>query len=284
MVVCRLSRDSDSWREPRKLAPRMTTSNSSNIRKQKSVTADQCRDFLVAVANAEDKALSAGTRRRFEKRYRDWFPKDILADDFNFQIFIDRLHYHGLSWLTLLPEFGRPSKGEGIARELRSEEKPQNELQWHVAMLREALCEIWKINEIRDARYALGVLWHFTRDYRRWGYSLPPPGVPDWRIRTLAAFDWMDKNLHRLRICTNPECRETRYFVREENSQKYCRKACAERGQELKREEQKRSEPRKRVLSEEAKRAISRAQKKRWRKYRADKELRLKTSTEFLGK
>jgi hypothetical protein len=263
MVLCRPSRDSDWWREPRKLTPRMTTPNSSNIRKQKSVTADQCRDFLVAVANAEDKALSAGTRRRFEKRYRDWFPKDIFADDFTVQIDLDGFYSH--------------------RSDLRSEEKPQTEFQWHVAMLRDELRDIWT-DEISEAQYVLSFVGHHTRKYRRWGNSLPPPGVCDWRIRTLAACDWMAKNLHRLRICTNPECRENRYFVREENSQKYCCKACAERGQELKREEQKRSEPIKRVLSEEAKRAISRAQKKRWREYRADKELRLIGSTEFLGK
>ena len=224
-------------------------------------TADQCCDFLLAVVNAEDRATSQGCRTHFQKLYRDWFPKDMTVDD--------DLGANALR--ALLYAYSIPHMWK--CRKSRVEEKPKTEFQLNVAILRDKLRHVWAstLNQ-RIIRYELMTLRNDIFEYRRGGNSLAPPGAVNWRVRSLAALDWLERNFHRLRICLNPECKATTYFVRKGNNQRYCCPTCYKKGEELKRyEKMRRSEP-KRILSEEARAAISHAQKKRWREYRAEKK------------
>lgn len=225
------------------------------------VTAAECGDFLLAVANAGDRAASPGTRARFEKLYRSWFPKDMNVDDD-----LGARALRALLFAYSIPHIWK-------CQISRVEEKPETEFQLNVAILRDRLRYLWASTlEQRIIRRELMALEDDIIKHRRGGNTLAPPGVVDWRVRSLAALGWLERNFHRLRICLNRECKETRYFVRKGNNQRYCCATCYEKGEELKRREKmRRSEP-KRILSEEARAAISHAQKKRWRKYRAEKK------------
>jgi hypothetical protein len=45
------------------------------------MTPDECRDFLVALANAADRSESAGVRKKFTSLYHKWFREDVDDDD-----------------------------------------------------------------------------------------------------------------------------------------------------------------------------------------------------------
>lgn len=222
-------------------------------------TADQCRDFLLAVVNAEDRAGSAGARARFEKLYRTWFPNDMAGES-------DAV---ANAVRVLLSAYSAPQMWK--CERSRSEEKSTTEFHLNVAVLRDELRYIWAANSQRGAKNELVILRNDVLEYRRGGNDPAPEGTVDWRFRTLSALDWLEQNLHRIRICLNPECNETTYFVRETSNQRFCCATCWEKAEELRRREKMRLSQPKRILSDEAKGAISDAQKKRWRKYRTHK-------------
>lgn len=225
-------------------------------------TADQCRDFLLAVVNAEDRARSAGTRARFEKLHRTWLPNDMAGES-------DAV---ANAVRVLLSAYSAPQMWK--CERSRSEEKPTTEFHLNVAILRDNLRHIWAANSQRSAKNELVIVRNDVLEYHRGGNDLASEGTVDWRFRTMSALDWLEQNLHRIRICLNPECNETPYFVRATNNQRFCCATCWENAEEIRRREKMRLSEPKRVLSNEAKAAISHAQKKRWRKYRVAKKRR----------
>jgi len=240
----------------------MAASKSSKC--ENTPTADQCRNFLLAVVNAEDRAASTGTRARFEKLYRAWFPTDMTGEPSAVANAVR----------VLLNAYSAPQMWK--CEKSVSEEKPTTEFHLSVAILRDKLRYIWAATNPRSAKNELLMARNDVLEYRRGGNDLAPEGTVDWRFRTLSALDWLDQNLHRIRICLNPECNETTYFVRETNNQRFCCATCWERAEELRRREKIRLSEPKRILSTEAKSAISHAQRKRWRKYRDQKKRRSK--------
>lgn len=238
------------------MAPGRDAQNPSKSGNQKNPTAVEIRDFLLAVVNAEDRGKSRGSRNRFRTMYRDWFPADMKGEN------------AANALRVLLLAYSAPQMWK--CRDSVNLEKPQTEFLLHVAILRDRLCYVWaKSSSVNDARHELISLRHDTLEYRKKAYTAQTESEDSWRVRTLEACDWLENNLHRLLICKNPECSESPHFVREEKNQKYCCTPCSERTQELRRSGRLRHSEPKRVLSETAKSSISRAQKRRWREYRA---------------
>lgn len=224
-------------------------------------TAEEVREFIVAVVNADERVESEGTRKRFSNLYRDWFPEELeghLAKD-HLQL---QLTIHYMPQMASRMWWCRSSV-EG--------EQPTTWFGLHVAVWRDRFQAIWQLaseKNLQKAKALAGDLLAEMRQYRRPAKS---NGSEPWRVRTLAACEWLAQALSRLRICKNPGCSERRYFIRDEKDQKYCSPLCADRGHELLRLERIKAsgvKP-KRVLSPEAREAIAKAQRERHAKTRA---------------
>ena len=219
------------------------------------MSASEYREFLLSVVNAEDRAESAGTRARFAKLYRGWFPPDFRGE------------HAANAARVFLKAYSIPHMWK-CSDSLQCE-KPKTEFSLHVAILRDKLRFIWRTAAAIDfARYELVDLRNSTFQYRN---NSRQPDLKEWQRRTLRACDWLEQNLRSLRLCSNPECKQQMYFVKLEKNQRYCCPECSERGQEIGREKRPRA-PAKRVLSEKARSAISKAQERRWSRYREEKK------------
>jgi hypothetical protein len=157
-------------------------------------------------------------------------------------------------------------------RDSLQREKPQTYFEWRVAVLRDQLRFIW-LADHETARYRLRMVLAKTLSYLHDRDLIDEP----WRERQLAVCDWMEKWLtarkgSRLLVCKNPECAETKYFVRDtkEPNRKYCSSPCAARAEELRRLERRKQGRRKRELSPKAKAAIRIGQQKRRQRERMD--------------
>jgi hypothetical protein len=225
-------------------------------------TADEILEFIVAVANGKEKAESAGTRHRFEELYRDWFPEELQGENAAdaLRVLLSTYSLPHMWWCNSSPQIEHPTTWFGL----------------NVARLRDRFRAIWywvSEENLPRAKHLVAELAAETRSY--WRSSRQElteiTDTEAWRVRTLAACEWLAHNLTRLRICKGPQCSKQRYFVRDEKNQKYCSPSCADRGHELLRLERVKAsgvKP-KRVLSPEAREAIAKAQRERHAKTRA---------------
>jgi hypothetical protein len=150
------------------------------------------------------------------------------------------------------------------------QDNPKTFFEWHVTVLRDRLRPIWTADP-DPARQWLRKLRAETLEY--WERQ-DPTGM--WRQRQFAVCDWLEKWLtgrkgSRLLVCQNPECDETKYFVREakEPNKKYCSPLCATRADELRRLERRKQRQR-RQLSPTGLAAIREGQRKRRRRERME--------------
>jgi hypothetical protein len=210
---------------------------------------DEYRDFLLAVVNAHDRSPREGSRRRFVRLYRGWFPDDMKGEGAEeaVQVLL-RAYAPRQMWFF---------------KDAPPVENPQTEFALHIAILRDKLKSIWIAHgDEETASYRLEELKHDTRDYRRGRKG----GHEIWRKRTLDALEWLGEDLPRLLVCANSDCKEeTRYFFRHRNNDKYSSKECGITAQQKKRLERKTSAPRTFTRSDEARLKMSESAKRRWR-------------------
>jgi hypothetical protein len=91
-------------------------------------------------------------------------------------------------------------------------------------------------------------------------------GHEEWRKHTLDALEWLGENLSRLLICANPKCkRDTRFFFRQHNNNRYCSEDCSYSSQQQKRLELKKTTPKRFKRSDESRLKMSESAKRRWR-------------------
>jgi hypothetical protein len=184
------------------------------------LTANQCKHFVEAVVNGDDKDSVPAIRNRFARLYRGWFPDDP-PDEYCLYVLLN-------AWRNL-PE-------NWWCKDSLEKENPQTFFEWRVAFLRDKLRFVW-LADPDTARYQLKMLVADTLNYRPHAGRIEP-----WRERTLAVCDWLKKWLtarkgSRLLVCQNPECTETKFFVRDtkEPNKKYCSSPCAVRAEVLRR-------------------------------------------------
>lgn len=225
-------------------------------------TAKQCKEFIESVVNGDDCDPVPAVRNRFRKLYLHWFPDDLEGEAVRVLI---------MAWKASPLMWWR--------RDSWVNENPTDYFEWSAAILRDKLRFIW-LSEPKTARDGMTRLFTDAYTFRRTGIRNEP-----WREKTLEACNWLEKWLtgrkgSRLMICKNPECAETKYFIREakEPNKKYCSSPCSERGDELIRLERRSQSPHKRVLSPEALEAIRKGQRSRRKKEKLGKSANAKPS------
>lgn len=217
------------------------------------MTPDECRDFLVALANAADRSQSAGVRKKFTSLYRNWFSEDLDDDD------LEKLRwkYQEISsflWKVTLLDV--------------PQENPTTPFAADVAIWRHKIRAVW-ITAARgrreDAEYESERLLRGCFEF------YVTPQLKD-------ACRWLCKNLNKLRVCENPECAGiSRYFFPRWTNNKYCSRTCTEQAQNLKRIERRKRNPQKVFKrSDEARRNMTESAKERWERERRKRSRRRK--------
>jgi len=227
-------------------------------------TAKQCKDFIEAVVNGDDRDPVPAVRNRFRKVYTQWFPDDLQGEGLRVLL---------LAW--------KASPLMWWLRDSFANENPTDYLEYSAAVLRDKLRFIWH-SEPKAARDGMRRLLMDVYSFRRLSGIHNEP----WREKTLDACNWLEKWLtgrkgSSLLICKNPECAETKYFIRgaKEPNKKYCSSPCSERGEELIRLELRRSQSRPvRKFSPEALEAIRKGQRNRRKKEKLRKNQNAKAA------
>lgn len=204
---------------------------------------------MEGVLNGDYKDPVAVIRSRFAKLYRDWFPPDPEGPnkDNYVRVILRTWTLPQLRW----------------CRDSIQQDNPQNFFEWRVAVLRDRLRFIW-LADRETARYRVRKLVAETLEFQGKEDRVEP-----WRDRQFAVCDWLERWLtgrkgSRLSVCKNPECAETKYFVREakEPNKKYCSSPCSAEAEKLRRMERRKQRQR-RKLSPSALAAIREGQRKR---------------------
>ena len=117
-------------------------------------TADEIREFIVAVANADERAESEGTRKRFERLYRAWFPEELKDEnaDNALRVLLQSYRLPHMWWCRSSPELEKPTTWFGL----------------NVARLRDRFRAIWYwVSEKNTprARHLMSDLTAETTDY-----------------------------------------------------------------------------------------------------------------------
>lgn len=229
------------------------------------LTAEEIREFVLAVVNGEEKAASPGTRTRFERLYRAWFPEELNGENAEnaLRVLLQTYRLPHMWWCQSSPALEQPTTWFGL----------------NVARLRDRFRAIWywvSEKNLPRARHLMTDLTEETSNYWRSGSKQLTEITEEelWRVRTLEACEWLTRDLSRLRICKNPACSERHYFIRDEKNQRYCSPSCADKGHELLRLERIKAsgvKP-KRALSSEGREAIAKAQRERHARNRAAKK------------
>lgn len=227
-------------------------------------TADECKRFVEAVVNGDDKDSVPATRNRFARLYRDWFPPEP-EDKY-------MVRYAVNSWSNAVGRWCPPL--------IEHQENPESFFEWQVAILRDRLRFIWLADQ-DTARYKIRMLPEHTLDF--WGRRILEGS---WVERRLATCKWLTSWLtarkgSRLLVCKNPECTDTKYFVRNtrQTHQRYCSPTCAAIADELRRLE-RRKQGRRRELSPIGLAAIREGQRKRRERERKEAGKRAKAGSE----
>ena len=212
-------------------------------------TAKQCKDFLESVVNGEDCDPVSGQRDRFRRLYLHWFPEEHLEGE-ALRVVLLAWKAHPVIWWR---------------RDSFANENPKDYFEWSAAVLRDKLRFIW-LSEPKTARDGMKRLMMDVYSFRRLSGTQNEP----WREKTLEACNWLEKWLmgrkgSRLLLCKNPECADTKYFIRgaKEPNKKYCSSPCSQRGEELIRLERRSKRQPNSVLSSEALEAIRQGQRNR---------------------
>lgn len=218
-------------------------------------SAKECKEFVESVLNGYYKDRTGVMLNGFVKRYRDWFPPDP-PDGPNKERYVEVLLF---TWDVPQLRWCKDSI---------KQDNPKTFFELHVAVLRDRLRSVW----IADPNSARGRLRKLTAETMEGWEHLDRTGR--WRERQLVVCDWLEKWLSgrkgsRLLVCQNPECDETKYFVREakEPNKKYCSSLCAISADELRRLE-RRKQGQRRQLSPTGLAAIREGQRKRRRRER----------------
>lgn len=227
-------------------------------------TANQCKQFAERVVNGDEKDSTAAIRNRFERLYRDWFPPEPEGPN--------RERYVRLMLdIWNMPQMIAHQRWckDSVEHE---QDSAQNFFGWRVAQLRDMLRFIWRADR-ETARYRVRMLAAETLEFN---HKQDRDRIPPWKERQFAVCDWLERWLSgrkgsRLLVCRNPECDETKYFVRDakEPNQKYCCPPCAVRAEELRRLERGKQRQSVRV-SPRGRAAIVEAQKRRRRRERME--------------
>lgn len=206
--------------------------------------------------NGDYKDSVAATRNRFKRLYRDWFPPEPNGPNREeyVRVMLETWTVPHIKWCA----------------DSVSQDHPQDFFEWRVAVLRDKLRFIW-VADPQAARHRLSRLVVDTLDFWLHGDRVEP-----WKERQLEAFDWLTRWVtarkgSRLCVCKNPDCTETKYFIRDARTpnQKYCSSPCSARAEELRRLARgKERQPRK--LSPTALSAIREGQRKRRRRERME--------------
>jgi len=210
---------------------------------------DDYQDFLCSVANGADRADALGVRRRFARLYGEWFPP--------------------FDWIDLPPH-------KGYYREVSAwwntdlgelpAEEPDETFGLHVVILRRKLRVIWLLASSRVETEAMHRIDQLSTHYYR-SYCLDLRERNEDRLRRLSgACHWLRKNVEKLKVCENTRCEQlTKYFVRRWNNHKYCSDSCVQEADELRRQEQSKTKPRKHFKrSSEARERMSQSATERW--------------------
>jgi len=225
----------------------------------KSMSDTNYTDFLLAVVNAEEKADFKGARKRFARLYSEWFPT-FDPETLRWQ----QVHYRRTrAWW-------KPPSGDFPV------EAPDEQFGLHVVIFRHKLRVIWAFAASGDAAGAERKRSHLYTESHRYFRKPSEKPTEQWRFRLVSACAWLGSDLKKLEICQNSECQtENRYFIRRWSNHKYCCTECCQRADEIRRLEKRKLRPPKipkRVLSDDGKRKIIEAQRKRWLRYRASKD------------
>ena len=212
------------------------------------------QDFLLSVANAADRAGSAGVRRRFILKYRDSFPSYSPSD----------LHAHQMYYREIREWWSTKLKELPI-------EEPDEEFGLHVVVLRHKLRVIWLLAS--SGAGELAVLNRIdqlnTAYYRAYRLASELPHEV-WRQHLLGACSSLRGQHEKLRVCANTACEQaTMYFFREFNRSKYCSVTCSQAAANFRRKEHLKNMPPKEFKrSKEARDRMSQSARVRWERVR----------------
>jgi hypothetical protein len=217
--------------------------------RSKSVTVDECRDFLEAVVN---------DRPGLRSRYAGWLAP--LCSPHEYELL--RNLYGQVPHLWTHVNVKPP----------RFPEKPDEA---YLTLLRHRLRVIWeRAASGNNPKAPVMRLWTQIRQIEHERYHLcktrpwPPDFHSPWLRWTEQSLEWLSKNTHKLLRCRLPECRKFPYFIRTKPHQKYCSETCsalAERKRVVARSKRPNKSNR---LSNEGRARISAGVKKRWEEYR----------------
>lgn len=224
------------------------------IGKEDIVSAQECRDFLMAVANDRPSVMT---------KYRDWHPKLILSGD-------DRRLARAYEVLS-----GYLWSNE----RLPLSSPPKDLIGFHVMMFRFRLRVIWlrataSIQE--DPEAAVMRLIMELRDFqssrrRNRDEREADPNIMAWYRKSWQALDWLQRNTDKLRRCEIADCKILPYFIVSPTHKKYCSDTCKELAEIARVDERVKAQAEgrktataKRRISPQGAKNIAEAQKARW--------------------
>jgi len=193
-------------------------------KRSNSDSAEECREFLVAVTNS---------RPGFLGRFREWFPQHTPQDGEEYAVLLSL-------YRRLVPLWVHPNVPLG--------EAPKNATDLYILLLRHKLRVVWeRALGHRNPEAAVRRLWAETREiehvydsiaHRRWANEVLRLQVQPTKTETYEEFKlrfwridramvWLQRNTHKLMKCALPDCRKYLYCIRGKSDQKYCSPACA---------------------------------------------------------
>jgi hypothetical protein len=205
---------------------------------------DDYQEFLLAVVNGADISKSEGVRRKFASLYRNWFSEDADEGDIE-ELRWEYHEFHSYLWKAKHTETPK----EVLATPFGA----------RVALLRQQLRVIWEVATWGEREEA---------EYQSRRLCNGPWWSGDRADRLVRTYEWLHKNVARIRICGNPECGESvKYFFRRWNNHKYCSLSCNQRAHEIRRlQHQQERPPKPFTRPPEARIRMSQSAKKRWKK------------------
>jgi hypothetical protein len=238
-------------------------------KRSNSDSAEECREFLVAVVNSRP-----GLLRRFE----GWIPRHIPQDGEEYAILLSL--YRRLAPLWVHPK-------------VPLNEAPKNVTDLYVLLLHHKLRVVWeRALGHQNPGAAVRRLWAETREidhaygsikHHRWANELLRLHVQPTKSETYEEFalrldrieramQWLQKNTHKLMKCAKPDCTRNLYCIREKPHQKYCTPFCAALAERIRVSQRPTKKPRgDSRLSPDGRARIVAGQKKRWDEYRKRK-------------
>lgn len=248
-------------------------------KRSKSISVEECREFLVAVVN---------NRPRLLERYEGWFPRQIFPDGDEYASLLSLYRRLAPLWVHPKVSLSEPPRDVTSLYVLLLQHKLR--VVWERALghqnpaaaVRRLWAETYEIDHVRKS-----ILHGKWADVRRGGRARPSRTESyeefAWRFdRIEQAMQWLQESTHTLIKCANPDCTRNTYFIRpyKKSNQKYCGQFCSELVETERVRQRFPMEPKGNSrLSPEGRARIVAGQKKRWDQHRKNMKPRIVETT-----